>query len=221
MCLSCKRIAVPALSRPRFAGQHKKHARVLHKTAEGKRKLLEKELVRPDSCRPLCDVDPSSGVAVPAMCTCFVLSSLFPPFMWLTGCCNSRCVALCGLLGRGLSVCGVWIPIVHQLERDAAENVEKAQAALAALRVQEDALLSKMERVEDSQLLMVQKKRELARLADELDVRGDPSSSSKAPLPPHSPPFAVLCVLHPVFCGYRRFANVCNCSLKSSRGSST
>ena len=57
-----------------------------------------------------------------------------------------------------------------QLEKDAADNVEKAQAAFAALKASEAGVLAKMERVEDSQLLMVQKKRELARLAEELEV---------------------------------------------------
>ena len=57
-----------------------------------------------------------------------------------------------------------------QLEKEAADNVEKAEKALDALRTQEAGLLSKMERVETSQLLMVQKKRELARLASDLEV---------------------------------------------------
>ncbi len=63
------------------------------------------------------------------------------------------------------------LPLLPQLALDAASNLEKAQAALEDLRKQEAALLDRMQRVQASQLLTVQKKKELAKLAEQLQVR--------------------------------------------------
>lgn len=56
------------------------------------------------------------------------------------------------------------------LEREAADNVEKARAALESLQATEAGLLAKIDSVQGSALLVVQKKREVARLNDELET---------------------------------------------------
>jgi hypothetical protein len=59
---------------------------------------------------------------------------------------------------------------LFQIEREARANVEKAQRALDELRAKESSLVAKIERVQQSQLLMMQKKREVAKLSEELEV---------------------------------------------------
>jgi hypothetical protein len=54
---------------------------------------------------------------------------------------------------------------------DAAANLDKARDALDELKQQEASILQKIAGVQHSQLLMVQKKREIAKLNEQLQVQ--------------------------------------------------
>ena len=57
-----------------------------------------------------------------------------------------------------------------QVAADATSNLEKAHTALEELQRQEAALQARVTKVQNSQLLMVQKKRELASLNEQLQA---------------------------------------------------